>query len=99
MASYSGPSDNIVLADKAYRIGDDVPLSKEQQAALEAAGHIFADTDLEAVARANNSMPLAPADTAPRDERGAPMTLSAASSTTTPRSSSSSSTSSTSSAS
>ena len=75
MATYLGPSDNIVIDGKAYKPGDDVPVSDEQKAALEAAGHVFDDTDPAAVAAMNASMPLAPLDTAPRDDGGAPMTF------------------------
>lgn len=75
MATYSGPADNLILNDQAYHPGDEVPISAEQQAALESTGHVFSDTDLDAVAAANMSMPLAPLDTAPRDARGAPITF------------------------
>lgn len=72
MSSYElvSGTDNLILDGRAYRVGDSVPLSKDQKASLERSGHRFADTDPDAVAAAIAEAPPVLAETMPRGDRG-----------------------------
>lgn len=73
---YTGPADNLIVADKLYHPGDAVPLSADARANLELNGHRFTDSDADEIAARIAAQPGPAADTRPRDNRGAPMDLS-----------------------
>lgn len=74
-AVYTGPADHLIVDGKLYHPGDAVPVSADQRASLELNGHRFADSSEADIAQAIAERPAPAADSAPRDDRGAPMQM------------------------